>query len=63
MGTVKILGADIDAPINDFVDDFNKYIKDYNNSMHLQNIITFLGYLAAAITSAVSFCIAAGWLK
>jgi hypothetical protein len=63
MVSVQIAGADADAPIRAFLVDFNEYIRSYNKSTRLQNIIACAGYVLAAITSGVSFFLAGGRIK
>jgi hypothetical protein len=52
---VQVKGVDIDQPLKNFVEDFNKYIEAYNGSSKAQNRIAGFGYIAAALVSAVSF--------
>jgi hypothetical protein len=55
-GKVKSING-IDTGLGDlrnFIDHFNKYIDNYNNSSKRQNIIASAGYLLAALTAMVS---------
>ena len=49
--TVKIAGADVDKPLRDFADDFNSYLKQYNESSRKQNKIAAFGYFLASGTA------------
>ena len=53
-GSMTVLGADLDEPLKNFVEDLNSYIKNYNNSTSLQNRLAAFGYIAAAIIAFVS---------
>lgn len=53
-GSVKILGADIDQPIKDFAEDFNKHLTNQNNLSKKQNRLSAYGYWLAALTAIVS---------
>jgi len=55
--TVKIAGSELDAPLKNFVVDFNKYIDSYNKSNLCQNRIAGFGYIAAALISLISLLI------
>jgi hypothetical protein len=50
-GKVVVLGADIDKPLKDFSDDFNKYIDNYNQSSKEQNKVQAIGYWVASLTA------------
>lgn len=54
MGSVKILGADIDQPVKDFTEDFNKYLTEQNESSKKQNRRSAYGYLLASLTAIMS---------
>lgn len=54
-GSVQILGADIDKPLRDFTANFNEYVHVQNATSHRENFLAMWGYLAAAMTSIVSF--------
>ena len=56
--TVKIAGADVDKPLNDFAEEFNKYLDSYNKSTSKQNRIAGIGYLVASIVSIFSMVLA-----
>jgi len=43
--SIGILGSNIDQPINNFVKDFNKYLKSYNNSSTWHNRRSAMGYI------------------
>jgi hypothetical protein len=57
MGSIKILGADIDQPVKDFVDDFNKHLTNQNELSKKQNRRSAYGYWLAALTALVSLFI------
>lgn len=54
MGTVKILGSDIDQPVKDFANDFNEYLAIQNELSKKQNCRSAYGYWLAALTALVS---------
>lgn len=54
---------ELDEPLAYFVDDFNKYIEDYNKSTKRQNVIAAWGYVAAGLVSLVSLILSEGWIK
>lgn len=56
-GSVEILGAPVDQPLEVFVDRFNKYIDDQNNSSrNILRATAYSSYLASA-TSLISVLI------
>ena len=54
MGSVKILGADIDQPIKNFAEDFNKHLTNQNELSKKQNRRSAYGYWLAALTALAS---------
>ncbi len=54
MGSIKILGADIDRPVRIFVEDFNKYLAEQNKLSKKQNQRSAYGYWLASLTAIVS---------
>ena len=54
MGSVNFLGADIDQPVNDFAEDFNRYLTEQNELSKKQNRLSVCGYWLAALTALVS---------
>ena len=59
-GSITALGADIDEPIKEFAADFNKYLKDQNESARASNRRTAFGYWIASLTAAFSMFIQIG---
>jgi hypothetical protein len=55
VGSVQILGADIDKPLREFAAHFNEYVHSQNAASHLENLLAMGGYLLAAFASIVSF--------
>lgn len=55
---VKIAGADVDKPLNDFVADFNRYIDYYNQTYSKGNKTQAIGYWIASATAILSFTLA-----
>jgi hypothetical protein len=53
-GTVDFLGSGLDKPLEDFVDDFNKYIDDQNRSNRDANRLAAYGYFLASGTAIIS---------
>lgn len=53
-GTVKIAGLDVDTPLENFAEDFNSYINNYNKLTKRQNIIQGIGYLIAMLVALFS---------
>jgi hypothetical protein len=54
MGSVTFLGADIDQPLKDFVDEFNEHLTNQNELSKKQNRCSAYGYWLAALTALVS---------
>mgnify|MGYP001559400076 FL=1 len=54
MGSVKILGMDIDQLTTDLANGFNTHIDELNQSNKLINIIQGVGYSLAALTAVFS---------
>jgi len=54
----EVGGEDIDAPQRRFVDEFNKYIDDYNQSQYKSNKLQATGYWIACGTAVFSAVIA-----
>lgn len=52
--TAKVGGVDIDKPLEDFVDEFNCFLDDYNKKLRRQNRIQASGYFVASLTAAFS---------
>jgi hypothetical protein len=55
VGSVQILGMDLDAPIKMFASSFNEYVDAQNESSRRQNLASLVGYVAACLTSIFSF--------
>ena len=55
IGTIKVLGSDVDEPLRSFANDLNSYIDSYNNSTSMQNRIAAFSYIIAAIIAFLSF--------
>lgn len=53
----KYTGVDIEAPLRNFVKDFNKYLEDFNNHSRNQNIFAAIGYGAAGIMAFIAMVI------
>jgi len=53
----KYSGVDIEAPLRNFVNDFNKYLKNLNNHSRNQNIFAAIGYGAACLTAILAMVI------
>jgi len=51
---ISFAGSDIDQPLSDFINDFNKYIDIQNVSSYKAHILTAFGYWIAAATSVFS---------
>jgi len=51
---IEMAGAGIDKPLEDFVSDFNSYLKHYNESSRRQNRIGAFGYFLASGTALFS---------
>ncbi len=49
--------VDLNKPLRKFVQDFNKYIKGYNDSSRRGNLFTAFGYFLASATALVSMLI------
>jgi hypothetical protein len=62
-GSITALGADLDEPLKKFIEEFNSYIDNYNNSTSLQNKIAAFGYIAAAIIALVSLLLELSIIK
>lgn len=58
--SIKMAGADIDEPLERFVQDFNSYIGELNKSSRWQNQMQALGYLIAAVAALVSMGLSLG---
>lgn len=57
---VVVSGSDIDQPIKEFADDFNKYLDGYNKKSREQHMFQAIGYWVAsgtAIASMISIAI------
>ena len=54
MGSVKILGSDIDQPVKDFANDFNEHLTAQNELSKKQNRRSAYGYWLASLTALVS---------
>ncbi len=59
---VIIQGLGVDQPLNEFAEDFNKYLKSYNNSIKSQCIFAGTGYLAACLVSIVTLLLEMEWI-
>jgi hypothetical protein len=53
-GSVKMLGMDIDRPLNDFAEQFNAYLREQNSNSRTQNLAAFAGYVLALFTALIS---------
>jgi hypothetical protein len=51
---MTVMGSDIDAPLNIFSEDFNKYLDNINNSNRNMNLIAAGGYFLAMLTALIS---------
>jgi hypothetical protein len=54
IGSMTILGADIDEPARQFQDELNSFLDEYNGASRKQNLLQAFGYILAVITSVVS---------
>jgi hypothetical protein len=52
--TFKIAGELLDAPLEKFVQGFNRRIVDLNSTMRSSNLASSVGYAAAALTALFS---------
>jgi len=57
--SLKTLGSDLDQPLKDFADDFNKYINEYNKTYSQQQIGQAIGYGVASGTAIFSMLVIA----
>jgi hypothetical protein len=53
-GQVLIFGMDVDAPLNDFSDQFNLYLQAQNSNSRGQNLAACAGYVMALLTALFS---------
>jgi len=58
LGTVNMLGSDVDEKIEDFVDDFNEYLSDQNKASKKVNQLAAFGFFVAALTALFSMFLA-----
>jgi len=54
MGSVKILGMDIDQLTSNLADGFNSHIDELNRSNKIINIVQGIGYSLASLTTLFS---------
>jgi hypothetical protein len=54
IGSAKILGIDVDKPLNDFARDFNMYLDEQNVASRKQNKLSAYGYWLACLTAILS---------
>jgi hypothetical protein len=55
MGSVRILGMDVDQPLKEFANSFNNYVRSQNQSSRYQNLLSGIGYIVAFLTALASF--------
>jgi len=58
---VEAQGLPIDAPLEQFVREFNQYLEVQNRSARQANLVASAGYALAALTAFVSILLAFPW--